>query len=174
MENMEPTPIRIGDAERDAAVERLRVAMSEGRITMAEFDERMTVALAAKTEQDLAPLFYDLPLTTANPQAVAVPTSVGLSQPDAGQPPTNQAPRPIMAGIYGALWPMTLILCFATGWRLWWLVLLPVVLGPLFFSAERQQRINRGNQIRAGHLADDNARRIERQRRRDERRQLRG
>lgn len=52
---------RIGDAERDAAVERLQTNHAEGRLTVQEFDERMTLALAARTQDDLAPLFSDLP-----------------------------------------------------------------------------------------------------------------
>lgn len=52
---------RIGDAERDAAVGALRDHLSAGRLTMDEFDERMTSALQAKTQADLTCLFEDLP-----------------------------------------------------------------------------------------------------------------
>lgn len=52
---------RIGDAERDAAVESLQEHMSLGRLTSEEFDERMSKALQARTRGDLAGLFADLP-----------------------------------------------------------------------------------------------------------------
>lgn len=53
--------IRIGDAERDAAVSTLGDHYASGRLTKDEFDERSTRASAARFEQDLAPLFADLP-----------------------------------------------------------------------------------------------------------------
>lgn len=52
---------RIGDAERDAAVESLQEHMSLGRLTSEEFDERMSKALQARTRGDVAALFADLP-----------------------------------------------------------------------------------------------------------------
>lgn len=52
---------RIGDVERDAAVDALREHMSVGRLTAEEFDERMARALQAKTRSDLDDLFVDLP-----------------------------------------------------------------------------------------------------------------
>ncbi len=58
---MDDVPLRIGDADRDRAVECLRTAMAEGRLTYDEFDERLGIALNAKFESDLEPLFADLP-----------------------------------------------------------------------------------------------------------------
>lgn len=52
---------RIGDAERDAAIEALREHMSAGRLTLDEFDERMNAVLGAKTQADLTAQFFDLP-----------------------------------------------------------------------------------------------------------------
>lgn len=53
--------MRIGDQERDEAVELLQEHMSEGRLTSDEFGERMSKALEAKTLRDLTVLFTDLP-----------------------------------------------------------------------------------------------------------------
>jgi hypothetical protein len=53
--------LRIGDAERDAAVERLRGHAAAGRLTVDELDERLGRALAARTRADLAVLEGDLP-----------------------------------------------------------------------------------------------------------------
>ncbi|MFW6205450.1 MAG: DUF1707 SHOCT-like domain-containing protein [Actinomycetota bacterium] len=53
--------LRIGDAERDAAVAALGEHYAAGRLTREEFDERAGRATAARFDADLAPLFADLP-----------------------------------------------------------------------------------------------------------------
>lgn len=61
--NSENAPVqRIGFRERDAAVERLRVAAGEGQITLDELDARMEAALAARTAGEIAVLVADLPV----------------------------------------------------------------------------------------------------------------
>ncbi|MGI8532824.1 MAG: DUF1707 SHOCT-like domain-containing protein, partial [Geodermatophilaceae bacterium] len=45
--------IRIGTAEREAAVERLHTAVGEGRLDVAEFDERVAQVYVARTAGDL-------------------------------------------------------------------------------------------------------------------------
>jgi hypothetical protein len=62
------------DRERDAAVERLKSALVEGRLTDEEFDQRMRAALTAPTRVDLEQLLADLPAAPAGAVAVtAVP-----------------------------------------------------------------------------------------------------
>jgi len=53
--------IRIGDAEREAAISSLTSHFAEGRLTQVEHDERTTLALNARTGRDLDVLFADLP-----------------------------------------------------------------------------------------------------------------
>jgi DUF1707 SHOCT-like domain len=53
--------VRASDAERDAVVESLRGHAQAGRLTSEELEERVEVALAAKTRADLARLQRDLP-----------------------------------------------------------------------------------------------------------------
>ena len=53
--------VRASDAEREAVVERLRRALSQGRLSIAEFDDRVSVAYAARTQGELADLTRDLP-----------------------------------------------------------------------------------------------------------------
>jgi len=53
--------LRVSDAERDAVVTELGEHFQQGRLDQAEFDERVTKALAAKTESDLDGLLADLP-----------------------------------------------------------------------------------------------------------------
>lgn len=53
--------LRASDAERDAAIERLRHHGSVGRLSMDELTERIDAALEAKTLGQLDALFVDLP-----------------------------------------------------------------------------------------------------------------
>jgi Domain of unknown function (DUF1707) len=53
--------LRIGDVERGAVVRRLERALREGRITVAEFDDRVTQAWASRTRGQLDELTADLP-----------------------------------------------------------------------------------------------------------------
>jgi DUF1707 SHOCT-like domain len=70
MQGQEGTParregaaMRISDAERHEVAEVLRQAAGEGRIDLAELDERLEAAYAAKTYADLVPITADLPAT---------------------------------------------------------------------------------------------------------------
>jgi hypothetical protein len=53
--------LRVSDAERDAVVTELGDHFQQGRLDQAEFDERVTQALAARTRRDLDGLLADLP-----------------------------------------------------------------------------------------------------------------
>jgi hypothetical protein len=53
--------IRVSDAERNAVAEQLGVHYADGRLDQAEFDERISRTMSAKTRGDLAGLFDDLP-----------------------------------------------------------------------------------------------------------------
>jgi Domain of unknown function (DUF1707) len=53
--------MRASDADRQHVVERLRVALDEGRLKMDEYLERMALASEAVTYGDLDPLYADLP-----------------------------------------------------------------------------------------------------------------
>jgi hypothetical protein len=59
------TSLRIGDDEREAAVSALNRHFAEGRLTTLEHDERISLALTARTEGDLGKLFADLPVLDA-------------------------------------------------------------------------------------------------------------
>ena len=54
--------MRAGDADRERLVEQLREHHAAGRLTLDEFDERMTKAYAAKTYGELRTLTRDLPV----------------------------------------------------------------------------------------------------------------
>jgi hypothetical protein len=53
--------LRISNADRDKAIEQLQAALDEGRIDLAEFDERAGAAYEAKTNAELDLIFEDLP-----------------------------------------------------------------------------------------------------------------
>jgi hypothetical protein len=53
--------LRISNADRDKAIQQLQAALDEGRIDLAEFDERAKTAYEAKTNAELDLIFDDLP-----------------------------------------------------------------------------------------------------------------
>ena len=57
----ERPPIRIGTAERDAAMKALDVHLAAGRLDVDEYGERSVRASVATTAPELAALFVDLP-----------------------------------------------------------------------------------------------------------------
>jgi hypothetical protein len=57
----EREPLRIGDEERNKAVELLSDHLAEGRLTQSEFNDRLGLVLSAKTNADIEPVFTDLP-----------------------------------------------------------------------------------------------------------------
>ena len=72
-------PIRASDQERQSVVDVLRDAFTDGRLTLDEFEERMTAAYAAKTWTELRQLTGDLPVEPL------LGTDLGL-RPQSAQP----------------------------------------------------------------------------------------
>ncbi|MBD0274337.1 MAG: DUF1707 domain-containing protein [Acetobacteraceae bacterium] len=56
-----PHRLRTSDKEREQVAEILRAAMTEGRLTLEEGEERLAAAYAAKFRDELGPLTADLP-----------------------------------------------------------------------------------------------------------------
>jgi hypothetical protein len=65
--------MRASDADRERVFEHLRTALHEGRLDLAEYDERLQLAYAAKTYGDLDGLLTDLPV--AQPPAPPAPAA---------------------------------------------------------------------------------------------------
>lgn len=57
----DPGELRISDADRETAAQRLHAALGEGRITLVELEERLDTVYGAKTFADLEPPLADLP-----------------------------------------------------------------------------------------------------------------
>ncbi len=153
----ENVPQRIGNAERDAAVERLRMNLDEGRLDQPTYETRVATALAATTQEDLEPLFQDLPpVVSSNPtyelyphQSVAMPTpSPYLTD----ETPYAAAGQPVNSAIswFSSMPPwakVIIVVVFVTlmaglfrfgGW--WFIFFIPAIFG----------RWGRNNQVRNG------------------------
>ncbi|WP_199034171.1 DUF1707 SHOCT-like domain-containing protein [Glycomyces salinus] len=73
----EPDPnLRISNDEREAIVARLHAAVQDGRLDLAEFDQRSREVYEAKTYAEVERLLADLP---ADGGAVAIPKGPGKS-----------------------------------------------------------------------------------------------
>jgi len=128
-----PEP-RIGDADREHAVQALSDHYVAGRLTKQEYDERSDSALAARTASDLGPLFADLPeagasarmplRAMAGPGPRSSPASTGGHGPHPSRPGSGRA-LPLLP----ILVLVAAVIAFASG--AWWLVF---VFGWLAFS----------------------------------------
>jgi hypothetical protein len=58
--------VRASHEDRDRVAEILRVAAGDGRLTPEELDQRLEVALTARTQRELAALTVDLPAATGS------------------------------------------------------------------------------------------------------------
>lgn len=86
---------RVGDDDRSVVAEQLRVALEQGRLELAEYDDRVSRAYTAKTYGDLDELLADMPgippasqtLAVADNSTTAVPDTDGTK--DTESPPTT-------------------------------------------------------------------------------------
>jgi hypothetical protein len=101
--------MRVSDADRQAAAERLRGALAEGRLDFSEYDDRLAKAFQAVTYADLDQLFTDLPVQASTqfgapprpaPPEVARPAAVGL----------RAAGLPTPLKILWTIWSCTLLI----------------------------------------------------------------
>src|SRR4051812_49859814 len=81
--------MRVSDAERQAAAERLRVALADGRLDFLEYDVRLAKAFEAVTYADLDKLFTDLPVSG---KPSAAPAVAGSPPPAPFRPPPPLPP----------------------------------------------------------------------------------
>ncbi|MGK5558732.1 DUF1707 SHOCT-like domain-containing protein [Actinomadura kijaniata] len=73
--------LRVGDAERDAVAVALHDHFAAGRLTREELDERLDVALAARTRADLRGVVRDLPEPHGLPAERPLVVRAGLGRP---------------------------------------------------------------------------------------------
>lgn len=72
--------MRIGDAERSKVGDELARHFAEGRLDEGEFNERLNIAMSAKTQGDLVGLLSDLP-PAVPPQQPSMPQQKQLRRP---------------------------------------------------------------------------------------------
>jgi hypothetical protein len=77
--------LRIGDAERDAAMTQLREHFVAGRLTFDELSERIDFALTAKTQRQIDRLMADLPRPPRPSRAARAEPALPGPAPDAGR-----------------------------------------------------------------------------------------
>lgn len=82
--------LRIGDADREAAVADLGEHFAQGRLSKEEYDERADAVWSARTRSDLAPVFADLPGSAYAPGAQP---RTGPSRPGPAWTPASVAGR---------------------------------------------------------------------------------
>jgi hypothetical protein len=103
--------MRVSDAERSAVAEQLGAHYADGRLDQAEFDERISQAMAAKTRGDLAGLFDDLP----DPGPAGAP---GMEGPGGPGGPAMPYPRRRRGGIFRPLILLAIVIVLAsTSWH---------------------------------------------------------
>jgi len=96
------TRLRASDADRERVARVLHQAMGEGRLTVAEVDERLQQVYAAKTIGELEPITRDLPgheLAVPAAPPMPVPAATGLPVgPRIGGTPTSSVAVGVMSG----------------------------------------------------------------------------
>jgi len=95
--------MRVSDVERQAAAERLRAAMGEGRLDLLEYDNRIAAAYQAVTYADLDKLFVDLPAHAAAPVVAPSPKPPVMSRPVPAVR-TGFAGQPLALKILWTIW----------------------------------------------------------------------
>lgn len=81
--------LRASDADRAAVAEVLGTHLSDGRLTVAEYDERLAHAYNARTYGELAQLTTDLPATTAVASATSQASDAATTATRSGAPPAS-------------------------------------------------------------------------------------
>jgi hypothetical protein len=100
--------LRVGDAERGRVIDQLAGHHAAGRLTLDEFEERMSSAWAARTGAELEVLVRDLPAPARSaPRAPAVP-----------RPRLDDKTRTYLA-VMALLWLIWLVTGAGYPWPVW-------------------------------------------------------
>ena len=81
---VEPSELRASHEDRDRVVELLRVSAGDGRLTAEELDERLELAMTARTYGELAKLVVDLPAAGSVVASVPAPRAKDVVRIDCG------------------------------------------------------------------------------------------
>jgi len=138
--------LRVSDADRGAVADLLARHYGDGRLDQAEFDERVTRAMAARTGGDFQGLLDDLPdLPDAPSDTVGEPAAPGTSAPPAPSGSCHAARRHRR---HGSAFPGLLVLVLAviawhrlTDWggpALAWVIVIAAILMLISRTAHRR------------------------------------
>ena len=97
-QELPPSGLRVGHAERDAVAVILQEAAADGRLGMDELDERLGKALQAKTYGDLEPLVADLSAELpwrSSPGPASSPARTSQAMPPGPPPPGYSREDPL-------------------------------------------------------------------------------
>ena len=106
--------------------------MAAGRLDPTEFDHRIETALTARYAEDLRPLFVDLPAPRPELPTVRfepAPQPAAVVAPVAPKPASPARSSAGWNTVTAVAWVVAIIVCFASGWHLWWLLFVPLVMG---------------------------------------------
>jgi Domain of unknown function (DUF1707) len=130
--------IRVSDADRDQAIAELSEHFQAGRLTQEEFEERSGQALQAKTGNDLAALFTDLPGPGMAPVAPAGGPVFGAGGPgDLSRMSHLPTARLIILGVLAVIIVGNVLSGIAGHVGFGWLIPV-VVLGTVFLRLARR------------------------------------
>jgi hypothetical protein len=127
--------MRAADTDRQAVADKLKQALDEGRLDLAEYDERLQKAYAAKTYGDLNGLLDDLPGVTVAADGPAAAPAPAAAPPPVRTSRSGQLVRAWFGGFGGVFLVCTtiwLITSVSSGhlqyfWPVW--LLIPTFLG---------------------------------------------
>lgn len=135
--------VRIGTAEREQALSNLSQHLSDGRLTLPEFDDRSAVIAAATTRGQVDAVFTDLPTPSLAPTA-SRPLDLSKSTTPAPSPEAEPDGWDWRKSAMAITPIVALILFFVAPFDNSWLffLLIPLV-GALVYGGDRSRGRNR-------------------------------
>lgn len=148
---------RIGDAERQAAVDALSDHFVAGRLDQDEFNQRMETAMQARTRAELAPLFADLPPlggfgpAPEHQQLAPMPSPYepAPSPPPASVPATSSGRSRIqtLELVRTLVWPVAIGLWIFTGISFWVLLGAAILTSVVVSKLLEQEKASGGSDV---------------------------
>lgn len=138
--------VRIGTAEREAALKALEEHLTAGRLDLDEYGERSAKVWAARTSNELIPLFADLPL----PHAIPVQAAAAQPRPADYREVRRNSTGPLGGPLFGrfgetivALSPFVALVLFFALHAPWFVFLLIPASGALVYGNAKGDRRRR-------------------------------
>ncbi|MBZ4317900.1 DUF1707 SHOCT-like domain-containing protein [Streptomyces huiliensis] len=145
MTQLDRTTLRIGDDEREEALDALTTHSRQGRLTIDEYGERAEALNEARTQADILALFKDLPEPRPTLVDAASGTSLSPAPARSAAPDTTGRPGRLAGPFLGM--PVAAVaaagVSYATG--SWFFMFLAP---PLALAADRLSRRRKGRERR--------------------------